>query len=90
MVNEEIQKYQRLLIQYFKKSHPEKLRLNPRVLEVTKTHVKFGMQKHLIYLSETTIFHYYLTTNSNLGELILQMFPTSRSSFLSSYCLKVQ
>ena len=51
MKNEKIRKYQRLLMQYFKKSHPEKLRLNPRVLEVTKTHVKFGMQKHFGILS---------------------------------------
>lgn len=61
MVNEEIQKYQRLLIQYFKKSHPEKLRLNPRVLEVTKTHVKFGMQKHfgILLIHKITLESYF-------------------------------
>lgn len=47
MENEEIRKYQRLLILYFRENHPEKLLFNPRVIEVTETHIKFGLLKHM-------------------------------------------
>jgi len=47
MKNEEIKKYQRLLILYLREKHPEKLPFNPRVIEVTETHIKFGMLKHM-------------------------------------------
>jgi hypothetical protein len=47
MEREEIKKYQRLLIQYFKKSHPEKLKFQPKVIEFRKHKVVFGMMKHM-------------------------------------------
>jgi len=46
MENEEIRKYQRLLMEYFRENHPEKLLFNPIVIEVTETKVKFGLLKH--------------------------------------------
>ena len=46
MSSKEIKKYQQLLFYYFQKNHPEKLMLNPRVFEVTKTHVKLGIHKY--------------------------------------------
>lgn len=36
MVNEEIQKYQRLLMQYFRNNFPEKLKFQPKIIEVQK------------------------------------------------------
>ena len=41
----EIKKYQRLLIRYFQKNHPEKLAFQPKVIEVKEDEVVFGMLK---------------------------------------------
>lgn len=45
MESEEIKKYQRLLIYYFQKDHPEKLKYQPKVIEVNQDNVVFGMMK---------------------------------------------
>lgn len=45
MESEEIIKYQRLLIRYLKENHPEKLPFQPKVIEVNKDAVVFGMLK---------------------------------------------
>jgi hypothetical protein len=34
------------LSRYMAKKHPEKLIFNPRLIEVTEHHVRFGMRKH--------------------------------------------
>lgn len=47
MVNEEIQKYQRLLIYYFQKNHSEKLKYRPKAIEVNQDNEVFGMTKHV-------------------------------------------
>ena len=47
MESEEIKKYQRLLIIYFQKNHPEKLKFQPKVVEVREDYVAFGMIKHM-------------------------------------------
>lgn len=36
MVNEEIKKYQRLLMQYFRNNFLEKLKFQPKIIEVQK------------------------------------------------------
>lgn len=45
MSSQEIKKHHRLLILYFKENHPEKLKLQPKVIEVRKDEVVFGMMK---------------------------------------------
>ena len=45
MEREEIKKYQRLLIRYFRNNFPEKLKYQPKVIEVTEDKVVFGMMK---------------------------------------------
>lgn len=45
MESEEIKKYKRLLITYFQNNHPEKLRYQPKVIEVKEYEVAFGMLK---------------------------------------------
>lgn len=47
MESEEIKKYQRLLIKYFQKNHPKKLRYQPKVIEAREGYVVFGMMKHI-------------------------------------------
>lgn len=32
---------------YINQNHPDKLKYNPRLLEVTKDHISFGMKKHM-------------------------------------------
>lgn len=47
MKNEKIRKYQSLLISYFQKNHPEKLKYQPKVIEINQDNEVFGMTKHV-------------------------------------------
>lgn len=47
MEKEETKKYQRLLIRYFKEQQPEKLKYQPKVIEVNQDQLVFGMTKHM-------------------------------------------
>ena len=47
MASEEIRKYKKLLIKYFREKFPEKLKYQPKVIEVNRDNVVFGMTKHM-------------------------------------------
>lgn len=60
MESEEIRKYQRLLITYFQKNHPEKLKYQPKVIEVNEDKVVFGLIKCIGRLQISKIKLVYL------------------------------
>ena len=43
---EQIKNYQPKLLSYIKKRRSDRLRFNPKIIEVNQTHVKFGMRYH--------------------------------------------
>jgi len=39
--------HQAKLIRHLAANHPEKLKFNPKVIEITETHIIFGLSKHM-------------------------------------------
>lgn len=44
--NQPLQWYQKKLIEYLKTNNPDKLKFNPKILEIKNEQIIFGMEKH--------------------------------------------